>query len=178
MVFVCDFLCVFAKFVQNFSNFFTKTWLKSNKTRQGVIKSSCWCFHVQFIPIWVVSKRFCDICAKFLKSHMKNTGTQSCAGANGRERLGTKILFGICFRGPFSPPPWFSVVHTLIKSEFLILPWLGMNNGEIILKYTIKTAQAKHVFCYLWCLEHCRESPKQFREDLRMIMLFRCGHLP
>ena len=44
------FMCI-CKVCANFLHFFTKTWLKSNKSGQGVIKGSSWRFHVPFIPI-------------------------------------------------------------------------------------------------------------------------------
>ena len=100
MVFVCYFsMCICKVCAKNFK-LLTTTWIKYYKTRQGVMKGSSWCFYVQFLPFWVVSKKvFARFVQKKLKVTWKNTGTQSCASANSRERVGTKIHFGNTFRG-------------------------------------------------------------------------------
>ena len=43
------------------------------------------------------------IFAQTLQTHIKSHTQKPCAGAYSRQRLWTKILFGICFRGPRGP---------------------------------------------------------------------------
>ena len=63
-LFLCVFLCVFAKFVQKSTNL-------SYKTGHQVMQGSGECFQFPII-LRVVLKRCCEICAKYLESHMKN----------------------------------------------------------------------------------------------------------
>ena len=55
---------------------------------------------LDFIQVFVKSLK---LFAQTLQKHIKSHTQKLCAGAHSRQRLGTKIIFGSCLKGPRGP---------------------------------------------------------------------------
>ena len=71
--------------------------------------------------------------AQLLQSHIKSQTQKQCAGTHSRQRLWTKIIFGISFRGPRCPNEEGLLLifhfHPLLSSVYFVCCVLAKKNS-------------------------------------------------